>query len=464
MTPGSYYVYGITDDGTNPPVSDYSPGQITILSPANLTQVHYRWRNDNGGESGTFDAGTGADGSVTISASRNINTDILGSNRTAYADGISTTVTANPTGTSISVTSTTGFAANDEIILINLRGASGDTTDVGNHEFLEVDSVPNGTTLNLKSSVLQSYDGTTWSNQKVIVQRVPQWTSVTINSGGTLTANAWNGTSGGIIVFRATNTVTVNTGGSISASGLGYRGGVGGVADGGSNGESYDGQNGKGGAAGAQGTLGGGSGQLYYTPANTTGTRGGGGGGGRTLTAIGDGAGGGGGGGYGGGGGGGGGGCDTSASYASGIGGAGGTTGDSAGGGGGGQNSANSGAGGAAGSPGNPGGGTRGGIAGSGTTTGQGGHAEDTADSPGGGGGGGGNYGTADLTKILFGSGGGGGGDEEADTGNGETGGAGGGIVFIIADTVDNNGTIQALGERGVGYRRRRCEWWRSRR
>jgi hypothetical protein len=32
MTPGSYYVYGITNDGTNPAVSDYSPGQITITS------------------------------------------------------------------------------------------------------------------------------------------------------------------------------------------------------------------------------------------------------------------------------------------------------------------------------------------------------------------------------------------------------------------------------------------------
>ena len=34
MTSGSYYVYGITNDGVNPQVSDYSPGQITINSPA----------------------------------------------------------------------------------------------------------------------------------------------------------------------------------------------------------------------------------------------------------------------------------------------------------------------------------------------------------------------------------------------------------------------------------------------
>jgi hypothetical protein len=35
VTPGSYYVYGITDDGVNPAVDDYSPGQITIDAPVN---------------------------------------------------------------------------------------------------------------------------------------------------------------------------------------------------------------------------------------------------------------------------------------------------------------------------------------------------------------------------------------------------------------------------------------------
>jgi hypothetical protein len=32
MTPGTYYVYGVTNDGTNPDVRDYSPGQITIIN------------------------------------------------------------------------------------------------------------------------------------------------------------------------------------------------------------------------------------------------------------------------------------------------------------------------------------------------------------------------------------------------------------------------------------------------
>ena len=227
-------------------------------SPANLTQIHYRWRNDNGGESGSFDTGTGADGSVTISTGKNINTDVLGSNRSTNADGISTTVTANPTGTSISVTSTTGFAANDEIILINLRGSSGDYADVGNYEFLEIASIGSGI-LNLKSSVQKSYDGTTFSNQLVVVQRVPQWTSVTIQNGGSLTANDWpSGTGGGLLVFRATGTVTVDSGGSINVNAKGYRGGAGvtgGPTDG-NPGESYSGTT----SAGPSNNLGGGGG------------------------------------------------------------------------------------------------------------------------------------------------------------------------------------------------------------
>ncbi len=37
ITPGSYYVYGITNDGTNPQVSAYSSGQITINARPTLT-------------------------------------------------------------------------------------------------------------------------------------------------------------------------------------------------------------------------------------------------------------------------------------------------------------------------------------------------------------------------------------------------------------------------------------------
>lgn len=39
MTPGNYYVYGITNDGVNPAVNDYSPGVITINAAASVLTV-----------------------------------------------------------------------------------------------------------------------------------------------------------------------------------------------------------------------------------------------------------------------------------------------------------------------------------------------------------------------------------------------------------------------------------------
>ena len=71
------------------------------------------------------------------------------------------------------------------------------------------------------------------TGQKVVVQRVPQWTTVTINSGGELTANVWDGSSGsgGVVVFRASGAVTVNGTGKINVNAfLGYQGDPGGAS------------------------------------------------------------------------------------------------------------------------------------------------------------------------------------------------------------------------------------------
>ena len=63
------------------------------------------------------------------------------------------------------------------------------------------------------------------SNGKSTFQviRVPQYSSATVNA--TVTAPAWNGSTGGIVVMDVAGTLTVN--GSITADGLGFRGGMG---------------------------------------------------------------------------------------------------------------------------------------------------------------------------------------------------------------------------------------------
>jgi hypothetical protein len=100
--------------------------------------------------------GDGSDGTATITASKNINTDILGSLRSTYADGIVTAVTADPTGTSITVSSINGFADGDKLALVNLQGTSGDIADVGNHEILTVSGTPSGSTINVLETIVNS--------------------------------------------------------------------------------------------------------------------------------------------------------------------------------------------------------------------------------------------------------------------------------------------------------------------
>ncbi len=181
--------------------------------------------------------GDGSDGSITISTSKNINSDLIASGRTGQADGIAYTISvATASGTTIGVVNTpNGIVAGDEVLLINLQGASGDVADVGNYEFLKVDTVT-GNNITFKTSIQNSYDGTTPANQKVVIQRVPQYTDVTIANGGTLTTGDWaalsvgpTGTAGyqtGILAFRATGKVDVQTGGSITTKSLGYRKGA----------------------------------------------------------------------------------------------------------------------------------------------------------------------------------------------------------------------------------------------
>jgi len=93
MTPGSYYVYGVTNDGTNPDVKDYSPGQITInaASAAILNQAHYRWRNDDGGESG------GSSTAVSDTFTESVNT-ILTSHTPDTGTGWTEIYDSSPTG------------------------------------------------------------------------------------------------------------------------------------------------------------------------------------------------------------------------------------------------------------------------------------------------------------------------------------------------------------------------------
>jgi MYXO-CTERM domain-containing protein len=92
-------------------------------------------------------------------------------------------------------------------------------TEVGRYERVRVEAVE-GDRVSLRAPLTQRWlEGT----QLVFV---PEYTSVNIAAGGTLTGNAWTGGLGGVVAFLAME--EVQNGGLISARGLGFRGGVGG--------------------------------------------------------------------------------------------------------------------------------------------------------------------------------------------------------------------------------------------
>ena len=117
----------------------------------------------------------------------------------------------------VTLSSVTGtFAAGQHVFLHQTQAASG---SVGFYEFGIVASV-SGTTLTLTAPLTNTYvtDGTHHAQ----VVRVPQYTTVNVAAGGTLTASAWNGTTGGILVLEATSSVTVA--GTVTMDGNGFRG------------------------------------------------------------------------------------------------------------------------------------------------------------------------------------------------------------------------------------------------
>ena len=357
----------------------------------------------SGQVSASYNFGDGVDGTITVSSNTNINTDTLISGRSCADGGDAvnynvSSVTDSDTVVLSSTPSSGCLAAGDEVMVINLQGTTSNYGNVGNYEFLTIDSV-SGSTVNFTTSKTKYYGngtdsndtniGTGSSNQRVMLQRVPNYTDVTVNSSRNFYPSAWNGTKGGVLAFRANGTVTVT--GTIHANGKGYRGGNGGTH--GSGGEAFCANPGGGNASGGSGSCGGGA--DYNGQGSSTGGAGGAGANNPTCQTV---------GGHGGGGG-----------Y--------GTAGKR--------------------------GGSWGAQNGGNNTSGNG---ETWTQTWAGGGGGGGTYGSASLADLFFGSAGGGGGagrpSSQVGCGveTGGDGGDGGGIVFIGSDTLTVTGAITSTG------------------
>ncbi len=174
-----------------------------------------------------------------------------------HADGINYDVTALGADSITASEAPAGIIAGEIDLLMNMRGGSTKYANVGQYETAKVASI-NASVITLTTNILKIYGESANSDltdQKLIVQRVPQYSAVTINNSGKLTATAWNGTKGGVVVLMCAGIVEVKTGGSIDVSELGYRGGIGCISV---NCTAYQGEGNKG--AGSQSLLANGNG------------------------------------------------------------------------------------------------------------------------------------------------------------------------------------------------------------
>jgi len=164
---------------------------------------------------GTY--GSGGDGSLVIASNSNINT--MMSNGRTCADAVSYRVSAMTTNTLTlsSSPSTACLAVGDELFIINQQGVVTDYANVGNYEIGKIKQI-SGSEITLTSALTKSFGNP--ATQIINAQRIPQYQDLAVNAN--LTASAWNGTNGGLLVLKVSGILSGS--GIIDMNYNGYRG------------------------------------------------------------------------------------------------------------------------------------------------------------------------------------------------------------------------------------------------
>ena len=177
-------------------------------------------------------AGLGMHGAKTVSTTNVILNEFTTLSANVSAGATSITVASSSLNANSRFTG--NLAAGELVMIIQMQGATinkasptsstwGAITsynNTGRYEFNEVASVPNSTTINFSFPLLYSYTQT--GNVQVI--RVPRYSTFTLNASASLTTQAWNGSTGGVLTFESNGNTIIN--GVINVSGLGFRGGA----------------------------------------------------------------------------------------------------------------------------------------------------------------------------------------------------------------------------------------------
>jgi hypothetical protein len=175
----------------------------------------------------------GIDGSLTITAANTI----LNQYETVTSVSGNTITVSNISNLASAVVSSSGalgpLASGDLLMIYQAQGAAIDTSNTvsyggvssynsaGYYEFVTVGSI-SGNTITLATACASLKN--TYASALAQVIRVPQFSNLTIDSGASITAPAWNGLTGGIVAVHVQGTTTVN--GQIDLNGKGFRGGA----------------------------------------------------------------------------------------------------------------------------------------------------------------------------------------------------------------------------------------------
>jgi hypothetical protein len=185
--------------------------------------------------------GEGEDGDITVAA---------GTTTTLPLDAAAV-VGDNPGGVpSLQVDDGSAFIPGDEVLVLTVSTAAstcGGTT-AGYWEVHQIADL-DGDTLQLRADLGYSFNTSGGSVHQVV--RVPAYGTISLGTGGTLTAPAWDGRVGGIMIFRS-RAVHLGASARIHMDGRGYFGAIAGdVPAGGPRGVLLDG-GGTGGSGGAE--------------------------------------------------------------------------------------------------------------------------------------------------------------------------------------------------------------------
>jgi hypothetical protein len=175
----------------------------------------------------------GTDGAKTVTDANTVVNAYAALAGTADPKAGDTTITvANIT--TLATNFTTALGQGDLLLIVQMAGATVDfTTDTssaygavsnlgsaGRYEFIGVESVSTNV-ITLACGLKNGYSRA----GKTQVIRIPQYTTLTVNSGASIVASPWNGTTGGVVAVHAETTVTLAGTGKIDVSAQGFRGG-----------------------------------------------------------------------------------------------------------------------------------------------------------------------------------------------------------------------------------------------